>query len=555
MHENTALQKGILEDRNSIRSIRCARRMTLALQLFSIVSIALVLAIVVALLAPSLAHAAPADLPDSSREASLTIHKYVLPDSVSPGGEANGSTSASASIPKDAQPLQGITFSIRRIYSAQKVEMLVSYNFAQKDEFVAYQGNAAKPGAFFFNKQDVASEQTTNDQGSASFSLTGAQGYYLVTEKPDPRVEVPCDPFIVSVPMENPDDASSWLYDVHVYPKNYQIDVDKKILLADGSLAMHDGASRGDPVTFFLTCDIPSDVGNCQSFTMTDELDWRLTAAESAPENLSVTAAGKELALNDDFTVNVSESKDSADRTRQTVTIDFIPGKEKLQSIVNSCNGAGASKIAVSFSARVNSNATFGKFDNQAVFDITNSVGTHHSHPTPKPDVSFGEIEISKLSATDNAEKLPGAVFRIAASKEDAYKGTWIHAIDSAGKDLGPWEVTTDASGKAAFSGLSYDLESGTDYYLVEVQAPEGYQRLTEPIVAHLGPSSENEGTDASQQVSVRSIRVLNTPTTSLPRTGGFTDFRPLAAGLVAVGCSLLTASIALVRARRHEKR
>ncbi len=504
-----------------------------------------------------------ATLPDPGHETTLTIHKYNLPDETLASQQADGSTASASDLPDTAYPLGGITFEIRRLYSPQEVYAAV-LDGAPEEEFVPYSGTADGSSGYCTRTTDGGLSATTDRQGIASFDLTGSQGAYLVTEVPDPRVEFPCDPFIVSVPMQDPNAQGEWLYDVHVYPKNHLIDVDKQIELPEGGTAMRRGASRGDAVTFDIACDVASDVGTYRQFTLTDPLDWRLTVDtgdDGAPSELEVSVGDVSLTSGVDYVATVSRGEDEAGNGRQVVTVDLTPCLAKLQTAVDTSEKPGACRVTARLTARLNENATYGSLSNEAKFEITNSVGTQITHPTPIPQVYFGQIEITKVDATDEDRTLAGATFAIAATYDDAMSDAWIHAKDETGADLGAWQVTTDEQGHATFAGLSYDLESGTDYYLVETVAPDGYERLTQPIQVHVGPnggaSVGSEPNDRPLDVSSSRVEtlVLDTPISPLPNTGGTDDLRPTIIGAMAVGVALTAAAVAVVRSRRHGKR
>ncbi|PEL72679.1 prealbumin-like fold domain-containing protein, partial [Bacillus wiedmannii] len=93
-----------------------------------------------------------------------------------------------------------------------------------------------------------------------------------------------------------------------------------------------------------------------------------------------------------------------------------------------------------------------------------------------------GQVEITKVDATDTNKKLAGAVFEILKD------GTKIDTL------------TTDENGKAT----SKELEPG-DYILKEVQAPEGYELSDKEI----------EFTISNQKIEVVKLQITNEKETS----------------------------------------
>src|SRR5690606_11974834 len=100
---------------------------------------------------------------------------------------------------------------------------------------------------------------------------------YLVRETDfsgqDPAVVTRAAPFLISVPLTDPDDLDNWIYDVHAYPKNPVADVDKTVVDADA-------VALGDAVVWTITADIPNE--NATAFRINDDLDPRLDYVSTA---------------------------------------------------------------------------------------------------------------------------------------------------------------------------------------------------------------------------------------------------------------------------------
>ena len=172
-----------------------------------------------------------------TRTASITIHKY----------EFNGNSTTHATgndleedgqeslIPTGAEGLNGVTF---KIYQVQDREALASYysgiqkagedytDFTSVSKYYNAESGEVKNGkgtVITENPNDKKTTATVNGKdGIAKFDIaTDKLGLYLVVETSAPdKVTQIADAFLVSVPMKQPKDQKTWLYDIHVYPKN-----------------------------------------------------------------------------------------------------------------------------------------------------------------------------------------------------------------------------------------------------------------------------------------------------------------------------------------------
>lgn len=104
-------------------------------------------------------------------------------------------------------------------------------------------------------------------------------GLYYVTETDAPAGTTPAAPFLVSVPLTNAADQASWLYDIHVYPKNSVSSVEKEVTDA-GSIQL------GDEVVFTITADIPdlAEDTPIDGYKIVDDLDEKLDHVSATVE-------------------------------------------------------------------------------------------------------------------------------------------------------------------------------------------------------------------------------------------------------------------------------
>ena len=174
-------------------------------------TLAMLLCIVMALgLVAVTASAADAALIDTTKKGSITITKY---ESDTPGAYGDGTHSAT--IPEGAKPLAGVTFTLYKVKNAAEV---VAYYNGTNGETVTV-GDYVTDGKI--NDGITASGTATTDKnGIATFSNLDV-GMYVVIETAYPdKVTKPSAPFLVSIPMTNPENESEWMYNVYAYPKN-----------------------------------------------------------------------------------------------------------------------------------------------------------------------------------------------------------------------------------------------------------------------------------------------------------------------------------------------
>lgn len=161
------------------------------------------------------AFAAGPDTIDTSKKGSLTIHKYT--EGTEEGSKGTGTTADEANLPEGAEPLAGAGFTIYKVAGVDDLTQYYSTNPADLPNVSDYVENGAIKSQYESGK--IGNEVITKSDGIAKFEDL-ALGFYVVVETTTPDlVTDPMDPFIVSVPMTTAD-GDSWLYDVHVYPKN-----------------------------------------------------------------------------------------------------------------------------------------------------------------------------------------------------------------------------------------------------------------------------------------------------------------------------------------------
>lgn len=459
-------------------------------------------------------------LPDPSETGSLTIHKFVTPDS--PTGLPNNGTQVDTT---GLTPLPGVSFSVQRVGG---IDLTTNQGWsdaaALSNTFDLADPNGSVTAAGHTLSAAAGSPVTTDGNGVASLSSLPL-GLYLVQETSYPAGATPAAPFLVSIPLTDPVTNDGWLYDVHVYPKNATTNVTKTVQDA-GAIKL------GDTVTWTITGDIPN-VDPIDAYKIVDEMDAKLDY-QSATVTLS---DGTAVAAGTDYTTTF-------DSASNTLTVEFTAaGRTILAAHPNA-------QVEVAVSSTVNAVGEIANtallYPNQVSYDVQPG---QPGGPVVTPPVLTKWGSITVLKTDDEGAALPGASFSVYASQDDAEAGT--NPISLGGTTT----FTAGADGTLTIAGLRYsDYANGTtvapgdpgyqSYWLVETKAPSGYELLADPIEFEITAATSTVGTD---------LTVENVPSNAgfeLPFTGG--------AGrttVYVVGVLLLLAAAGIIvmnRRRQH---
>lgn len=276
----------------------------------------------------------------------------------------------------------------------------------------------------------------------------------------------------------------------------------------------HASAQIGKEITFTLTSKVPD---------MTEFEDYRFYFTDVLSEGLtfgSITSVkvGDQVLAEDstgpDFDQN-SYSFSHPESNNQKIRVDINNAYTLFQ------NHEGET-ITVTYTATVNDNAVEVAVDNPNNAQVnfsTNPDGSGEGSSTPSivHTYTFG-FTVNKTD--DQSKALAGAVFEL----QDA-SGVAISLIKDGNayrpalttENSGVTQVTTDTTGVLTFKGLA----EGT-YKLVEVKAPDGYNKLSKPVTIIIDAEYNQDGTLASWSISVDKGdgQPANTVNGTLPTTG-----------------------------------
>lgn len=458
-----------------------------------VTSLAAVATAVMMALSTAPAHAEPTPAPTvpEQQQGSIIIHKYEQPDAL--GKESTGLEQK-----VDGTPLEGIEFTAQRV---EGIDLTTNAGWEKATE-VSLADVANLP-------KDVERSVTTDQAGLAIIDDLPLGLYYVSETSFGPDI-TPAVPFLVTLPLTHPNELNSWLYDVHIYPKNATTTATKTVM-------DQDSVKLGDTVEWTILSDIPK-AQIIDGYKVVDELDSKLAFV------------GFDVSLTGEPGVELDENDYSVDFTDpNTGTLVFTaPGLKKLQA---AWQKDATSQIKGVVTTKV---LKVGEIENVAtVFPNKASNG----FSTGSAITKFGTIVLDKVDSK-NGKKLDGAEFQVFLTEADAKAKTNPITINKGTAAAEDTFVSKD--GVVRIEGLRYSnwangqaVEKGDanyrSYWIAETKAPEGYELLAQPIQV-----------DVTSFQETASVEVKNVPKNAgfaLPLTGASgaaTMFT--AAGLLLLG-------------------
>lgn len=327
---------------------------------------------------------------------------------------------------------------------------------------------------------------------------------------------------------------------------NHRPDMEKKVK-KDGSWEHDAQYGVGDTVPYQITIDVPKNIAQLSTFTVTDT-PTGLTDDENSIAVKKADASGEP--TGSDLTTIYTKAVNS-----NGFTITFTPSGMAAYA---------GEKLVITYNATVNNNAVVGGSGNlnKATLTYTNKIKSDS-----KPDTTTYTIEDSAVmysfgikvvkTAGDTSNALPNVVFDLYREAKAGETAVDPETVKKAGlKDGKNWflvkrGLTTDAQGIINTSdpdsanyigGLAYG-----DYYLVETKTAKDYNLLTKPVEVKLHVTAnvqwkENKTFDESGKLTKRTVetttftnanadstnqalvvaKVINRKGFTLPVTGGF---------------------------------
>ena len=390
-------------------------------------------------------------------------------------------------------------------YFSQKNSITNSANRAYTvDEFAAIKDSAelktllaGLPNYIATNKSiSPVDTQTVDADGTATFANL-AMGEYFIRPTSTTSVYQ-----LMLQKLEPTVSGGKYVIDDLTFgAKREEVSVDKA--------ANKTSVTKKEKVTYTITVDIPTYASQAvdKSFYVSDLLPNGLTID---PASIKVQIDGTDV--------------DTAAYTLDTTAVAEYTFKLSVsaEQYTDNWSANGGKQLVITYTATLNDNGTTEvntKETNKVTFDYSNYpyVENSHKQKTDTVDVTTFAIKIDKYVKNDEHAKLANAKF-------DLYR-TATHAEVIAGSAVNiPYtnvngiklesDLVTDANGTATFA--KYEA-NGTnyDYYLVETQAPSGYNILDNAVKVNF------TDTEVEATAGVYTVKVPNSSGILLPITGG----------------------------------
>ncbi|MGI6005540.1 MAG: SpaH/EbpB family LPXTG-anchored major pilin [Christensenellales bacterium] len=362
--------------------------------------------------------------------------------------------------------------------------------------------------------------------------------YYKVEELPShPLCITRNQPFIITLPMADPQQPGAWLRDVHVYPKSEGSMIEKSVTRYG---QMHGTVDENYEITWVLQMPVSDSMSRATTFTISDKLPGGMQRVDYDPQRIILAELLENhddlsgTPIQDTLHFNVT---DQSGTVSFQVTSPFLPDGHDYNYLRISYKTKFTDPSSAAHHASLSGNETKLTYAHPDLFGLLEFT----AHQQPK--VHIGRIRLAKHSAADPSVKLAGAVFKIAASLSDAQDGRFLKDPADPSDD---YAVETDAQGEAVFELLPYNdalapAEGAAPqhaYHLVEVLAPSGYMLPENPVIevepAYIYNQQETE------IIAIGSVTVLNNKGFELPATGGAGAIILTLMGAVCVGAGLI---------------
>ena len=457
----------------------------------------------------------------------------------------------------------------------------------EKDTIIAAVEAAKKQGEVRTGKTD------TNGEIALKLHSPGNYKIYEVKHLSDYKgeddkilAEQLAVPVILTLPNHARQSDGKIADSIYVYPKNTEDGpkVDKNVINRDKQEVKEASFDKTEEHTWVIRADIPTGMKDYKQFELEDVLEKALTykgqvkvfvvdkgTALEFDENKKVKVPQGAEISNTDYTLTEPTAAEGG-----TLNVKF--NETGIKNLVKS----EGKQVVVTFVTTINDNAVMSK-------NIPNDVTLKYGHkpdsnlekkPGEKPRVYTGGKKFKKYDSSKTGENaLKGAKFVVkkVVNGEDFFlketaekKYEWIKLT---GEDAKPAKLLNNndlkklesgEDGTFEIKGLEYDQKNrtkGTDYYLVEVEAPTikgqngendtKYALLTEPVKFTVNDTSYYTDASKIDQGSAKATadaQLIDNKPITIPQTGGMGTVL-----FTVVGISLMAGAVVAMKRNREE--
>lgn len=316
-----------------------------------------------------------------------------------------------------------------------------------------------------------------------------------------------------------------------------------------------DTVSIGQVVTYTVTGSVPDTTGYDQyQYIIHDELSTGLdfvndangTALGEGATTVNVTVAFKGTGVTDASTAPTTATLDTTNNKKMSLD---------LSAWVRNNQTNKGKEFTVTYYAKVNKDAVVTE-KNKAQLEYGNKPGETTTTTPSEAKTPTYPLDIKKYAKTDK-KILPGAKFKLYLNKSDADLAN-DKAIKVSGSNgnyvVDPTSSITEFVSVDSIEEKGYNLHvnglaAGT-YYLVETEAPAGYNKLTAPIKVVITKAGDNwtiskDGNEETDKI----IDVENSTGSILPSTGGMGTI----AFTVVAALLVLGVAVSFIRDKKRE--
>lgn len=317
--------------------------------------------------------------------------------------------------------------------------------------------------------------------------------------------------------------------------------------------------SIGQVVKYTVAGSVPDTTGYAEYVykihdTLSDGLDFvndaNGTALGEGATTVNVKVAFKGTGVTDASTAPTTATLDTTNNKKMSLD---------LSAWVRDNQTNKGKEFTVTYYAKVNKDAVVTE-NNKATLEYGNKPGETTTTTPSEAKTPTYPLDINKIKAGTTDDRLAGAKFSLYNSKSDATSGT--NAIKVTGSNgnyvVDPTSENTVFESVKSIDGQKYNLRvnglaEGT-YYLVETKAPDGFNKLTAPIVIKITKSTDTDvnkwtiskdGTVETDKI----IDVVNSTGSLLPSTGGMGTI----AFTVVAALLVLGVAVSFIRDRKKE--